>query len=91
MKKIHIEIACAFIEPQYLTVFALDAGAKLHQALAVSGIWERTDACIARPLLRFGIYGKVVDAETYVLEDGDRIEVYRPLVVDPKQARRLRV
>jgi uncharacterized protein len=36
-----------------------------------------------------GIFGRVVSKET-VVHDGDRIEVYRPLVADPKQARRQR-
>lgn len=36
-----------------------------------------------------GIYGEKVEYET-VLQNGDRVEIYRPLVVDPMQARRLR-
>ena len=36
-----------------------------------------------------GVFGKVAGAE-YALKDGDRIEVYRPLCVDPKAARRAR-
>jgi putative ubiquitin-RnfH superfamily antitoxin RatB of RatAB toxin-antitoxin module len=36
-----------------------------------------------------GIYGRLVEAE-HRLRDGDRVELYRPLHVDPKQARRLR-
>jgi putative ubiquitin-RnfH superfamily antitoxin RatB of RatAB toxin-antitoxin module len=38
-----------------------------------------------------GIFGKVLsDAETRVLIAGDRIEIYRPLLADPKEVRRLR-
>jgi|KBSMisStandDraft_5_1062788.scaffolds.fasta_scaffold1248242_2 putative ubiquitin-RnfH superfamily antitoxin RatB of RatAB toxin-antitoxin module len=39
--------------------------------------------------VRFGIFGRLVDAATR-LRDGDRVEVYRPLKVDPKEARRNR-
>jgi hypothetical protein len=37
-----------------------------------------------------GIFGRVV-ARNRALQDGDRIEIYRPLAIDPKEARRLRV
>jgi uncharacterized protein len=39
---------------------------------------------------QIGIFGKIVDA-SYVLKANDRIEVYRPLIVDPKEARRRKV
>ena len=37
----------------------------------------------------YGVYAKKVDSN-YVLQDGDRLEFYRPLLVGPKEARRLR-
>ena len=60
----------------------LPEGATLHDALAASG-WVIADdiAC--------GIWGKVQSRER-VLREGDRVEVYRPLVADPKTARRKR-
>jgi uncharacterized protein len=38
---------------------------------------------------KFGIYGKIKTPET-ALRDGDRIEIYRPLLADPKETRRRR-
>ena len=65
----------------------LDAGATLADALAASGIAARhglvVEAC------RAGVWGREQPPAT-PLRDLDRIEVYRPLQVDPKEARRLR-
>ena len=47
------------------------------------------DLTPARGDVRFGIFGRLVDAAT-PLRDGDRVEIYRPLKVDPKEARRNR-
>lgn len=38
---------------------------------------------------KLGIYGTAVSAD-HVVQDGDRVEIYRPLIVDPMTARRLR-
>ena len=59
----------------------LPAGSTVADALAKSGL-----ACRAG---KVGIYGKVVSRTTR-LADGDRVELYRPLEVDPKEARRRR-
>ena len=57
----------------------LPAGATVRDALAASGL--QGQAC--------GIFGKRV-ALDQPLADGDRVEIYRPLIVDPKDARRMR-
>ena len=64
----------------------LPAGATLAQAFAASGLAARHPGCEQWPL---GIWGRVRPAAT-PLRDGDRVELYRPLTVDPKEARRLR-
>ena len=65
----------------------LPAGATLSDALEGSGLAERhPEVDVARA--RVGIFGKLSDRKA-VLADGDRIEVYRALIADPK-ARRLR-
>lgn len=38
---------------------------------------------------KVGIFGKKVDLQ-YIVQAGDRIEIYRPLTIDPKEARRIR-
>ncbi len=62
-------------------------GATLADALAASGVVERH--ALDAAALRCGVWGRVQRSDT-VLRDGDRVEVYRPLQVDPKAARRLR-
>jgi len=57
----------------------LPAGATVRDALAAAGIDSQ----------RVGIFGKRVSADVR-LADGDRVEVYRPLKIDPKEARRQR-
>jgi putative ubiquitin-RnfH superfamily antitoxin RatB of RatAB toxin-antitoxin module len=57
----------------------LPAGATVRDALAASGFEGR--AC--------GVFGKRVELD-HRLNDGDRVEIYRPLALDPKEARRRR-
>ena len=57
----------------------LPAGATVRDALAASGLEGHA----------FGVFGKRVELDQ-PLKDGDRVEVYRPLAIDPKEARRRR-
>jgi hypothetical protein len=59
----------------------LPAGATLADALAAAGFSARG--------LKTGIFGALAGPET-LLKDGDRVEIYRPLAIDPKEARRRR-
>ena len=67
---------------------SLPLGATVHDALRLSGVLTRHPA-VHVAQRRFGIWGKLTGLET-PLRDQDRVEVYRPLLVDPKEARRLR-
>jgi putative ubiquitin-RnfH superfamily antitoxin RatB of RatAB toxin-antitoxin module len=58
-------------------------GACLHDAVEQAG-WAGDDEAVA-----YAIHGQRVTADT-VLRDGDRVELLRPLVADPKDARRRR-
>jgi putative ubiquitin-RnfH superfamily antitoxin RatB of RatAB toxin-antitoxin module len=70
------------------TALELRAGATLVDALRASGILERHPGIdLARPM--FGIWGRSMPLEQ-PLKANDRVEVYRPLAVDPKEARRRR-
>jgi len=62
--------------------FCVAAGTSLAQALRQSGV-------VFDAGLKVGIWGRVMPQDT-LLRDRDRIEIYRPLTVDPKEARRLR-
>jgi len=66
----------------------IEPGATVAEALRVSGIAADLDVNEIDPA-RIGVFGRVVSVTT-PLRDGDRVEVYRPLKVDTKEARRRR-
>jgi uncharacterized protein len=70
-----------------VTSLALAAGSCVADAIAVSGVVARHPELAAR--LDVGIWGRAVAPDT-ALADGDRVELYRPLTIDPKEARRKR-
>lgn len=69
-------------------ILNLPAGATLIEAIRASGLLQR-HAGLDLAQAKFGIWGRVERADT-PLRERDRVELYRPLVVDPKEARRLR-
>ena len=69
-------------------VVQLPSGATLMDAIRASGVLQRHPA-IDLAQARRGVWGKVQPDET-VLRERDRVEIYRPLQVDPTEARRLR-
>ncbi len=84
-----IEVAAALGPGRVdLTTLHLPAGSTVADALRASCLVERIGAA-AIDALAPGIRGRVCQAHT-VLRDGDRVELTRPLAVDPKEARRLR-
>ena len=86
-ERIHVEVACAEPERQFLRRVELPKGATVADAIAASGI-EREWAIDCSGLAA-GIWSKRV-ARDACPGDGDRIELYRPLKADPKEARRRR-
>jgi len=70
-----------------LTALELPAGATLAQAVTASGVLGRHGLSLAH--IPTGIWGRRAAANT-LLRDGDRVELYRPLLCDPKEARRMR-
>ena len=70
-----------------LVSLALPLGATVAEALAASGLVQRH--ALPTEGLRLGVWGKLREATT-VLRDTDRVEIYRLLTVDPKEARRQR-
>ncbi len=66
----------------------MPAGASVRQAIAACGILSRVPE-LARQELDVGVFGHSCRLDDTV-RDGDRIEIYRPLIVDPKVARRQR-
>jgi putative ubiquitin-RnfH superfamily antitoxin RatB of RatAB toxin-antitoxin module len=72
----------------FLRDLRVPAGATVHQAIRQSGVMEVAPE-IDLTVWRVGIYGQLKQLDT-VLRAYDRIEIYRPLVADPKEARRKR-
>jgi putative ubiquitin-RnfH superfamily antitoxin RatB of RatAB toxin-antitoxin module len=87
---IEIEVVYAAVDRQALRTVSVKEGATVRAAVLVSGIGsEFPELNLAECPL--GIFGKAVaDPGTRVIQAGDRIEIYRPLLADPKEVRRLR-
>ncbi|MDD2057277.1 RnfH family protein [Pseudomonas sp. GD03860] len=87
---LQVEVAYATAEQQWLLTVEVPKGTSLREAVRLSGIAAQVpgldvEAC---PL---GIFGKVVsDAAQQSVTEGDRIELYRPLLIDPKEVRKQR-
>ncbi len=64
------------------------AGATLREVLAASGVRDAFPE-LRDETLSAGIFGRLHSLDD-VVHDGDRVEIYRPLQVDPKEARRIR-
>jgi putative ubiquitin-RnfH superfamily antitoxin RatB of RatAB toxin-antitoxin module len=88
MASLRVEVVYAAPETEDAVSVMLPPGAKVRDAVLASGILERhPEIDLGRQKL--GVYGKAVAASA-PLADGDRVEVYRPLELDPKEARRRR-
>ena len=84
-----IEVCYALPEAQTLIPLELPEGSTLQQAIDASGILARhPEIDLAKQ--KVGILGKLKPMDT-VLAQYDRVEIYRPLIVDPKSARQRRV
>ena len=83
-----MEVAYALREKQMLIALEIGEGATVRDAIDSSGVLEYVTPGGAIEG-RVGIFGRRVGLET-VLGDGDRVEIYRPLIADPKEARRNR-
>ena len=89
MSNIALSIAYATPEAQQELAVVVPAGTTLQQALALLAT-EIATTLRADEAVATGVWGKVRPPQ-YVLREGDRIEIYRALKADPKQARRARV
>nr|WP_318385033.1 RnfH family protein [uncultured Enterobacter sp.] len=83
-----VEVAYALPEKQYLQRVTLSEGATVEEAIVASGLLElRTDISLSKN--KVGIFSRPVKLGD-VVNDGDRVEIYRPLIADPKELRRQR-
>lgn len=82
-----VELAVAWPELQVVIPLQLPPGATLADALAAAELGARFPDLEVHPD-RLGVFGERRKPDD-ALADGDRVEIYRPLKVDPKEARRL--
>jgi putative ubiquitin-RnfH superfamily antitoxin RatB of RatAB toxin-antitoxin module len=87
-RTVAVELVYCSSTRQHVTRLTLIAGSTVRDAIRSSALAAQCPE-IETDAVRVGIYGRLVAFET-VLQDGDRVEIYRPLIADPKQARRRR-
>ncbi|MCH9646278.1 MAG: RnfH family protein [Proteobacteria bacterium] len=83
-----IEVAYALEDKQTLLNIEVDEGTTLKQAIELSGLltlYPQIDLTKDKT----GIFGKIAKLDT-ILREKDRVEIYRPLIADPKQVRKER-
>jgi putative ubiquitin-RnfH superfamily antitoxin RatB of RatAB toxin-antitoxin module len=87
-KAIAVSVVYALPERQWCLAVRLDSPATVRQAIEGSGLLEHFPRLLAQspPV---GIFHRRCTLET-LLRDGDQVQIYRPLQMDPKDARRLR-
>lgn len=84
---ITVEVAYALPEKQKIVSVTVEEGTSILEAARQSTIVDEFPQ-LKLDGAKFGIFGKASRApETDSVRDGDRIEIYRPLIIDPKQAR----
>ena len=85
-QQITIQISYATPEKQIVIPLSVDENMSVMEAISLSGVLEQFPD-IDKDNLNVGVFYKVIDIETYKLKAGDRLEIYRPLIIDPKIAR----
>jgi putative ubiquitin-RnfH superfamily antitoxin RatB of RatAB toxin-antitoxin module len=91
-KTILVEVAFATPSKQLIVPLTVPIGTTAYQAVVLSNIKDEFDE-IDLDAMPMGIFSKLLDgkgrptAKEYVLQIRDRVEIYRPLTIDPMQAR----
>ncbi|MDR0576159.1 MAG: RnfH family protein [Candidatus Accumulibacter sp.] len=87
-ESIAVEVVYALTDRQELVALTLPAGATAREAVERSGLSGKfPEIDLAKNKL--GVFAKVVKPDA-VLRDRDRVEIYRPLIADPKEVRKQR-
>ena len=86
--KIAVEVVFALPEQQTLLAFEVDEGANVEEVINQSGILQQYPD-IDLTINKVGLFSKLIKLD-HQLRDKDRIEIYRPLIADPKEIRKNR-
>ena len=87
-EKYFIEVIYALPDEQVLITLDVEQGTTIEQAVNLSGVLKKYPE-IDLTKNKLGIFGKATKMDQ-TLRDKDRIEIYRPLIADPKESRRKR-
>lgn len=87
-EQVTVEVAYAGPVSQLVRRVVVPVGSTVMQAIEASGIAHEVPGLVIDPA-RLGIFSRKV-APDQVVGEGDRVEIYRPLTLDPKEARRRR-
>jgi uncharacterized protein len=93
--KIKVEVAYATPDKQKILTLMVEPGTTAEETVGLSGIDQHFPGIdmISAPK---GIFGNALgsrgmpEANEYVMKEGDRVEIYRPLIADPKEVRKQR-
>ena len=88
LEQIAIELVYALPDEQTLLSLQVDQELTIEQVITESGICQQYPE-IDLAVNKVGIWNKAVKLNQ-IIEDGDRIEIYRPLIADPKEVRKRR-
>ncbi|MGH8806576.1 MAG: RnfH family protein [Noviherbaspirillum sp.] len=86
--EIRVQVCYATPQMQFMHELVVPEGTTLQAAVEQSGLLHEAPE-IDLTVSRVGIYGKLKTPDT-ILREHDRIEIYRPLIADPKESRRKR-
>lgn len=87
-EQVTVEVVYAEPAHRWLRRVSLPAGSTVMQAIEASGLQQEVAGLVVDPA-RLGVFSRKA-APNQVLNEGDRVEIYRPLTLDPKEARRRR-
>ncbi len=86
---IHVEVAYALPNKQRIVKLDVPSGTTALQAVSMSKLDEVFEDLVVGPDIKLGVWGKAVTGDR-VLAMGERVEIYRPLLIDPKEVRKAR-
>ena len=85
---LEVEVAYALPHQQFLRRLKMPSGSTVRQAIVQSGVLSKFPE-IDLKSVKVGIFSRPVDLDV-LLNSGDRVEIYRPLILSPTDAWRLR-
>lgn len=86
---ITVEVAYALAEKQQIIALEVAEGTTAAEAAEQSGITKSFPE-IDLAKVNMGIFGKAIKPAKHVMQAGERVEIYRALIADPKEARKKR-